>query len=489
MFKKPTKKQFLIRRILLSVLATVSVIIIATISILFMLGYRLDSGNGRLEQGALMQFESTPNGADIYIDGVATGSRTSAKQTVIAGEHTVKMTRSGYQDWQRTLTIVAGTLTWLDYTRFVPNERPVEAIATYQTLSSAKISPDNKWALLQEKADTPIFQLNDLRSERITTNSITLPPTLYSDATTAGVTHSFKQVSWDSGGRYVLLTHSYKGQTEWIVLDTQNVNNTKNITQIFSTGFTQVQFASTNGRVLYGLTNEGTIRKIDLSDETLSRALVTHAESFSVFDNTTVSYTGTDPSDSTQRVAGIYREGDELPHVLRTASTDTVLKIAVSRYFSNDYVAIAQDGIVTVLKGKYPNSSSQDTTSLAQFAVFELNDVVTALSFSEGGDYVLAQAGKTFKSYEIEHTRTATGTIAVAEGASASTLKWLDIAHVWNDDGGTLIMRDFDGSNIFSIMTVEPGFDASLSQNGRFFYGIGKTDTGYQFQRIKMILN
>ena len=49
MFKKPTKKQFLIRRILLSVLATFSVVTIVTVTILSMLGFRLDSGNGRLE--------------------------------------------------------------------------------------------------------------------------------------------------------------------------------------------------------------------------------------------------------------------------------------------------------------------------------------------------------------------------------------------------------------------------------------------------------
>jgi hypothetical protein len=38
-------------------------------------------------------------------------------------------------------------------------------------------------------------------------------------------------------------------------------------------------------------------------------------------------------------------------------------------------------------------------------------------------------------------------------------------------------------------MKVERGFDASFSQNGRFFYGIGKTDMGYHLQRVKMVLN
>jgi len=95
MFKKPTKKQLLIRRIIVSVIATLSVLIILTVTILFMLGYRLDSGNGRLEQGALMQFDSKPGGASVSVDNKNVGT-TATKQTVVAGVHTVTMNKTGY---------------------------------------------------------------------------------------------------------------------------------------------------------------------------------------------------------------------------------------------------------------------------------------------------------------------------------------------------------------------------------------------------------
>ncbi len=489
MFKKPTKKQFLIRRIILSSIATLSVIIIATAAILFMLGFRLDSDNGRLEQGALLQFDSAPNSADVYIDGRNIGSRTATKQTVVAGTHTVKMTKSGYQDWTRTLTINAGTLTWLDYTRLVPTERPVQTVTTYEALAGTKISPDSKWVVAHETTDAPRFQLVDLRAEDVKSSTLELPRASYTDAATEGVVHSFVIASWDSGSRYVLVKHVYQDQTEWLVVDTQNASQTINVTQVLNVGFNNLQFASTNGKVLFGLTNDGTLRKIDLSAGTLSRALVTHVESFSVYDNTILSYVGIDPSDATHRVAGVYRDGDESPHILREApAADTVLKIATGRYFSNDYVAIAEGNIVSILKGRYPSSSAQDNSSLKEFANMELSGAVSALSFSPGSDYVFAQSGGNYKSFEIEHTRPAVGMVAAANGTPVSTLKWLDTAHLWNDDGGSLVMRDFDGSNVYSIMTVEPGFDAGLSQNGRFFYAVGKNDSGYHLQRVKMIL-
>ena len=490
MFKKPTRKQYLIQRIIFSIIAVVSLLIIVTVAILSVMGYRLDSGNKRLEQGALLQFDSKPNGADVYVDGGLVNGRTATKQTVVAGVHTVVMKKDGYQDWSRTLDAPAGTLTWLDYTRFVPKKLPIEKVTTHSSLVGARISPDYKWALLQEKSDSAVFQLADLRASDVKSTTLTLPADSYSDAQTPDVTHSFSIVSWDKGGRYVLLKHIYRDQTEWLVLDSQDQTKVTNITRVFSTGFSDIKFAGTDGKIFYSLTNDGTIRRVDLSAQTLSRALVTHVSSFNLFDSKIVSYTGVDPSDATKRVAGVYRDGDESAHVLKSiTSTDAVLQIAVGRYYNDDYVAIAEGNVVTILKGDYPSSSAQDNTSLETYATFELSGAVSALSFSSTGDYVVAQSGETFKSYEIEHMREAVGAVKVAAGQAASTLRWLDPAHLWNDDGGTLLMRDFNGENVYSIMTVEPGFDASLSQSGRYFYAVGKDDAGYHLQRVKMILS
>lgn len=489
MFKKPSKKQLLIRRIMLSSLATLSVIIIATVTILFMLGFRLDSDNGRLEQGALLQFDSRPNGAEVSIDGKNIGSRTATKQTVVAGTHTVKMSRQGYQDWQRTLTLTAGTLTWLDYARLVPNDRPVQKVATYEAMAGMKISPDSKWTLVHQVSSSPEFTLVDLRSEEVKSSTLALPQSSYSEGSAEGVAHSFAIVSWDSGSRYALVKHLYRDQTEWIVLDTQNVAQTVSVNQLLGLGFQDLQFAGTNGKLFYGLTGDGNLRKVDLSAATLSRAFVTHVESFSIYDNTVLSYIGIDPEDATQRVAGVYRDGDEASHILRVVPADeTVLRIATARYFTNDFVAISEGNVVSILKGSYPTSSSQDNSSLKEFAHLELSGAVSALSFSPKADYVFAQSGASYQSFELEHSRPASGMVAVADGSPASKLKWLDGAHLWNDDAGSLVMRDYNGSNVYAIMTVAQGFDAGLSQNGRFFYAVGKDDTGYHLQRVKMIL-
>ena len=490
MFKRPTKKQLLIRRIFFSVIATLSVLIILTASILFMLGFRLDNGNGRLEQGALLQFDSTPNNASVWIDGKSTGVNTAGKQTVPAGIHTVLFAKDKYEDWSRTVNFAAGTLTWLDYARLVPKERSPEAVAHLQTAIAAKASPDMKYILLQETTDQPVFQLADIRSADVKLSALTLPATLYSDPTTAGVTHTFTLKEWNSGGRYILMTHQYKDQTEWLMVDTQNVSQSINISRALSVGFNDIHFSGTSGRNLFGLDTDSNIRKLDLSSGTISRALVSNVEHFSFLeDSSTISYIGLNPSDTSKRVAGIYRDGDEASHVLKQVpATDTALNIAVGRYFNDDYVAIADGTNVSIFKGSYP-TSTEDTSSMKPFATMTLPSAVTQLSFSPKGDYVLAQAGTSFMSYEIEHLRSTSGSIDTNPQAAPTSLQWLDVAHLWNQQNGSLVMRDFDNSNIYAISSATGDFDATLSQNGRYFYSIAKSGDGYALQRVKMILD
>ncbi|MEK9148999.1 MAG: PEGA domain-containing protein, partial [Candidatus Desantisbacteria bacterium] len=60
---------------------------------------------------------STPSGAKIYLDGNDTGSVTTHTFTNLsAGTHTIKLTLSGYQDWDGTATVTAGSITCVNTT-------------------------------------------------------------------------------------------------------------------------------------------------------------------------------------------------------------------------------------------------------------------------------------------------------------------------------------------------------------------------------------
>lgn len=490
MYRRPSKNQLLRQRIIVSVISVIAVLVIVTGTILFILGFRLDSEKGRLEQGALLQFESVPAGADIAIDSQPTGVRTAGKQSVLAGAHSFVVSKDGYQPWAKSLTVKAGTLTWLDYIRLVPKNIKPEVVASYSTVAGEKASPDLKTLIIQEKVDTPTFQLVDLRSQAITSKTITLPATVYSDATTTGVTHSFLLDHWDLGGRYVLLKHVYNDTSEWIVLDTHNPDASVNISRLLSIAVSQLEFAGTNGSLLYGLLSDGTVRKLDVSAATISRPLVSNVKTFDLSDTNRISYVGIDPNNATQQVAGVYRDGDAAPHILRTVqSLETPLFIDMAIYRNDDYVVIAEGLKVTILKGSYPTSSNDDTSSLQVQTELTVTETVSQLSFSGDGGYVVIQSGLSFVGYELEHERATTGSLTATADQPSPRLHWLDDAYLWTDYGGSLVIREFDGTNSHTITPVAQGFDVTLSQNGRYLYSMVASSEGYHLQRVKMILD
>lgn len=488
MFKRPTKKELLIRRIITYAVMFIAVIVIVAGTVLFVLGYRVDSNNGRIEQGALVQFDSKPNGANVTIDGQSIFSNTPSKQTVLAGMHEFIVNKAGYQTWSKALNVKAGTLQWLDYIRLVPKNLPVEAVASYTSVYGEVASPDYKWLMVQEKADTPAFQLIDLRSQQIKSTTLTLPATLYSDATVPDVTHTFTMEKWDDDGRYIIVKHTYRDVSEYIVVDSQDVTKSVNVSTLLGIPLSQLKFSGTNGSTLYGLT-DGVIRKLDLSNATISRGLVTNVKDFAMFDNTIITYVGVDPVDASRQVAGTYREGDESPHTLRTVNNlTTPLTIVATQYYGDDFIAIAEGFKVTILKGRYPSSTDVANTSLKPYAEFKVTSAIDTIKFSEEGDRLVIQSGLHFVSYEIEYMRQTKASITTTETTSR-TLQWLDNAYLWAVYDGHLSIREFDGSNIQVIMPMEPGFDATLTQSGKYLYGIAKNDGGYQLQRVKMILN
>lgn len=481
-----TKKELLIQRIIPSILAVLAVCIIVPTLILFMLGFRLDSDNGSLQQGALLQFDSTPGAANVWIDGRDTGTRTATKHTVLAGHHSFVVSKALYHDWKKDLTLTAGTLTWLDYIRLVPRDLPVESVASYETLYGAKASPDKKTFIIQEKPETPLFHLANLESLRVSFKQALLPVEVYSEANNPEVAHTFTMQQWEANGRYLLVQHTFGESVEWIILDTQRPAESINVSRVVGVSLRDIQFASSNGKVVYALTDDNSLRRIDVTARTISHPLIPQVKQYSLFGNNVISYVGSDTADASLSVAGVYREGDENPHVLYTASAaDMPLKIQVGRYYSDDYVAVAEAAKVTLYKGSYPTSNQMNATTLKELKSFTLPSAVTNLLFSpKNSMFFVAQSTSDFTSYEIEHKRVATGSIAPSE----TQLSWLDGAYLWIDSGDSLSIREFDGTNEHVLNSVATGYGVTLSQNGRFIYSIGKTDAGYQLQRITMIL-
>jgi len=467
---------------------SVSVIVIALFLIAIILGYRFDGKAGRIEQSGLVQYNSTPGGAQVTIDGIKLGARTATSNTVLPGSHTFVMQRDGYEVWQKTLNIQAGTLTALNYARLVPISRPVQSVKALPQLNQIKFSPKGRFALVHAVAASPDFTLYDLRNDNSVKQTVlTLPPESYSQATTEGVVHTFAITEWDSSGRYVLIEHMYNDAVEWLILDTTDATATANVTQAFHMEFSQPHFSGTSGNVLFAISN-GDIRKIDRGDGTVSRPLASHVQSYDLYSTDVITYTTVYDPTTGSRSVGLVRDGDKDPYVLRTTKSpqSVPLHVATARYFNQNYVVISEGTKVDVLAGDYP-SSPDDTTSLRQFTSYTIDHAPDFLTMSYNGRFILSQTGDMYTTYDLERSTVSPENTMVGNG-SASQLQWLDDFYLWSDRSDKLTIGEFDGTNQHTINSVASGFDATLSQNGTYLYSIGRTKDGYTLQRVRMIL-
>ena len=154
------------RRIIISEVLMV-LTVIATVSILAFIvsGYWV-SPDFKIERQGLLQIYSTPTGADVEVDGNPSSwlQRTNTSKTLTAGEHTIKLTKEGYDTWSRTINITEGLLYRLHYPRLFLTNRTEETIGEYSA-NFATVSPDRNTLLLGN--NTTSWQLINLDTENI----------------------------------------------------------------------------------------------------------------------------------------------------------------------------------------------------------------------------------------------------------------------------------------------------------------------------------
>lgn len=484
---KAARKRSIARRAVLYTVITTATIVITTFLGLYTFGFRFDLSLNKVERTGLIQFGSSPSGAVSKVDGNAVQFRTPNKTVVNAGKHTFTMERDKYNTWEKTLNIKPGTLRWLNYAILVPKNIETTPVLSYDSINSIKSTPEKKDILILKDQAIPSFDLIDIRSSEVKVKTLDLPLETYSMPDSVDVPHRFEMVDWDEGGRYMLLKHNFGEASEWIVLDTQNISNSQNLTKHFDLQMASVKFIDTSGNKFYALNNTD-IRKLDLSNSTISQPLVTRVESFVLYDKNYIAYIGQDgEAEKVRRVVGTYRDGDKSSHVIKSFSIDQYdIKVAVTKYFNEDYIAVQNEKVLTLLKGNFPTDGNNGQ-GLKTVMTLSLAMVPSSISFSESGQYIMMQNITDFVTYDLEYQIVAKFNVNVPEDTFDAG--WLNSTHLWSYADGKVSIREFDGENSHVITNAVDVGEVIFTNNKKYIYTINKnTDGLYVLQRSLMIL-
>lgn len=488
MCKFSKKQKELVKRILTYFTMVVTIVVTVLIMTFIMLGYRLNISNGQIEQYAFLQFNTIPSGASIYIDDANTNHKTPNRDSIKPGKHKFVMKKDGYETWTKTIDTKAGIITWLNYVLLVPKNIETQKITDYSEIYSSSTSPKNKNMLIQFKSDTPSFDLVNLDTSGPDISSLIIPSSVYSEPDNNDIVHIFELNKWDVDGRYILIKHTYGDKYEWLVIDTQNVSQSKNITKLFDISITDIEFSGNSGNI-YFVIEENDIRKLDLSAETMSRSLVNNVKSMSVFESNIIAYEGYTSEEKTNRIIGLYRDGDENTYILKelNIANDVNVKIKTAHYFNQDYIVYSEGNNVIILGGIYPTTLSDAKTSLSLVESFESESDITDLSFSPTGEFVLVKSNISLTSYDLEYKNLSTFDTDCSN--PNTSVGWLNDNYLWSTCNDSLVIREFDGANAHTINPSINNQTVALTKNSKYIYSLKKSDSGYQLLRAVMIKN
>lgn len=487
MYQKKSRKKELARRTAVYALMTLSVVGLMIVLTYTILGYQYNFDTRQVEQTGLVQFDSYPRGARVGIDGQQ-HETTQTKNIVQSGQHQFAMTLDGYEPWQKTLSVIPGGVTWLNYARLVPTQKNISTVLSLSEQQTLKASPDKRYiagvGLSQNKPQLTLIDFRDPAQPAVTTHQLDVSVVGGFDSET---THKFNIAEWSYASRYMLVKHVYTvdgaDKTEWLMIDRESPTEPVNVTTKVSLDFTDVQFAGE--RELYGLQASGDLRQISMDSNTVSGPVLSRVTDFQVYVYDIIAYTA---ASGDQAIAGVWKKGWESPTVLKSVKTNeaTPLRIRVSSYFRQDTVVLSHGNLVTIYRGVLPSNESSRAIFMQSPKTFTLNRSVANIQASGNGRFVVAEDGSGMISYDLERD-TASQEL---KKYNEQPIRWIDDYHLWQiTANGQLEMREFDGVNSHELMAVS-GYEVLLTSNERFIYSFVKNDDGsLSLRRLAMTVS
>ncbi len=453
------RQRELAKRTLTYAAMTLSVIILVVVSLFLVLGYSVDS-DGQAEQGGLIQFRSFPTGASVSIDGAKQSFTTNSKKNTSAGYRNVTMSLKQYRGWSKNFDLGSGELLWLN-ALLIPKNITTNELQSFEQLSSMKISPDKNWIAAIEKPNEAKLKIVDLRDEdKPKTTELAIPEAV---AKSSGPGDVFKVVEWDFGSKYILVTHTNAGKTQWLRLDRSDAANSRNISVLKNINISSANFVGNSGNILFVLAN-GSVRKVDITNSSTPKDVAENVREFELYRDNRIGYVALKP---TEQIVSYYDDSAAKTRILTRFKADEInVRTSISSYFNDDYQAVSHGTTVEVYK--------DPLLAKKPYAKFELAPGVQWLYFSNSGRFVVAQNGSNLSVYDLERRQNFVFTVPNNPAYTLEHhLKWLDDFRFVSDAGGVLTIFEYDGTNIETIGSVTQGYDMSLSDNGKRLFDIG----------------
>ena len=452
-----TKRRQSLKVIISEIIMVITVIFTVIVLALLVSGYWLNS-DFKVERNGLLQISSIPTGADISIDGESAWmQRTNTSKVLSSGQHTVTLTKDGYDSWSKTINISEGLLYRIHYPRLFPNDRTANSVYDITGTTLATISPDHNSLILIN--DTTKWNFINLDSDNIEPQTLDVSKIFSSvsmaeDATVGLFTGKVIDIDWDYNGTHALFQIQTGDNTEWALLDVKNPKNSINLTREFGSNFTEIQILDNDSNNLLAVQN-GNLHKIDASGKSLSAVLIENIINFDHYGNNEIIFSAVNSGteEDAPYYIGLLKIGDDKITTLTTTSTPT--KVTLSKFYDDKYITTLEDAKVSLYK--------KEDFELLQ--TFDLSFKPSTMEVGHSGEFITMALDNQIATLDME-------SMAVIEWQTSSpNFGWIDNDMIYSITDSELTVYDYDSLNRRTIATnVSSHFPAAIANDKWLYY-------------------
>ncbi len=449
-----------IRLLVTEVIMVIAVFAIVTVLLFFAMGYKVDR-NGEFSQSGLIQLNSFPSGAVVEIDDEILPIRTELNRLISSGNHSVRLTKVGYDSWEKEVSIESGILLKITYPRLFFWDREAEKIREYTSDISFFSANKNRDKVLYGIDSNTEWILLDLLGGDVEETKI--------DVSQIMEQRQLISVKWNNNSDKVLLETSKNGEKEWIVLYLKKLEKSVNISQSFGMNFSQVDFMNDNGERIIAVEN-GNLRTMTISEKTISNILANNIAVFYYNDNQTVYLTN-------GKDLIVFQDGAE-DSVLASFSPETNIQFVLGTYLGKRYLMAAEGNNVTIYKGDFLAEGAK-LSDLESVASVDLANAPATLEIHANGEFYVAKNGKDFMVFDAELTKVSRFSV------ESDYSYFLDDYLVGTIVDEKLVVRDFDGTNMREITNATS--NAFISKDNKYLYYLKKDRGNTNLFREKIV--
>lgn len=257
----------LARRRILYISFITTFAIVAPILIAYTSGYRFDFKKNRFQKTGILYIDSTPQGAQIFINGQYAADTPKRFTYLLPNEYDVEVRKEDYQSWHKKLDVKSNLTTFSRDIILFRNDSPTllaEGPTEFFTMS-----PDRSKILYTTNGDKSI----ELRLRNVTNNT-----DLAIQSFETKEASDIEFISWSPGRTKALVREMLGTFNHYFIIDTETLR-VQDMLDTSRLNFLKVSWGLNDDFILYGVRAD-VLYRIDLTNSTATIAVTDRVKDF-----------------------------------------------------------------------------------------------------------------------------------------------------------------------------------------------------------------